>query len=78
MKILVRATNWIGDAVMSLPALAAIRASFPKAEIAVLARPWVADIYAGQTAIDRRGALRPSQNGRSICATSTTNESAAV
>src|SRR5579864_1260790 len=52
-KILVRATNWIGDAVMSLPALAAIRAGFPKAEIVVLARPWVADIYAGQTAIDR-------------------------
>jgi heptosyltransferase-2 len=53
MKILVRATNWIGDAVMSLPALAAIRANFPTAEIAVLARPWVADIYARQTAIDR-------------------------
>jgi heptosyltransferase II len=52
-KILVRATNWIGDAVMSLPALTAIRAGFPKAEIAVLARPWVADIYARQTAIDR-------------------------
>jgi heptosyltransferase II len=52
-KILVRATNWVGDAVMSLPALAAIRESFSKAEIAVLARPWVADIYAGQNSIDR-------------------------
>jgi heptosyltransferase-2 len=38
---------------MSLPALAAIRCSYPKAEIAVLARPWVADIYAGETCIDR-------------------------
>jgi len=38
---------------MSLPALAAIRGSFPKAEIVVLARPWVADIYAGQKSIDR-------------------------
>jgi heptosyltransferase-2 len=52
MKILVRATNWIGDAVMSLPAITAIRGSFPEAKIAVLARPWVADIYARQTAID--------------------------
>ena len=38
---------------MSLPAITAIRRSFPEAEILVLARPWVADIYARQTAIDR-------------------------
>jgi len=44
-RILVRATNWVGDAVMSLPALAAIRARFPQAHIAVLARPWVAGLY---------------------------------
>ena len=40
-----RATNWVGDAVMSLPALAALRRRFPRAHIAVLARPWVADLY---------------------------------
>jgi heptosyltransferase II len=44
-RILVRATNWVGDAVMSLPALAAVRRRFPKAHIAVLARPWVAGLY---------------------------------
>ncbi len=44
-KILVRATNWVGDAVMSLPALRALRESFPRAEISILAKPWVADIY---------------------------------
>ncbi len=44
-RILVRATNWVGDAVMSLPALAALRARFPHAHIAVLARPWVAGLY---------------------------------
>ncbi len=48
-KILVRATNWVGDAVMSLPALRAIRNRFPQAEIVVLARPWVADLYARET-----------------------------
>src|SRR5438876_12160442 len=52
-KILVRATNWVGDAVMSLPALAAIRQRFPSAEIVALARPWVADIYEGERALDR-------------------------
>ena len=45
-RILVRATNWVGDAVMSLPALQAIRGRFPAAHIAILAKPWVADLYA--------------------------------
>jgi len=45
-NILVRATNWVGDAVMSLPALRAIRSRFPDARIAVLARPSVTAIYA--------------------------------
>lgn len=48
MKILVRATNWVGDAVMSIPALEAIRARWPQAEITILARPWVADLYRSQ------------------------------
>ncbi|MCU1274274.1 MAG: lipopolysaccharide heptosyltransferase [Bryobacterales bacterium] len=52
-KILIRATNWLGDAVMSLPAIRAVRACFPEAEIAVLARPWVADLYARERSIDR-------------------------
>ena len=44
-KILVRATNWVGDAVMSLPALRALRQRFPRAHISILAKPWVADLY---------------------------------
>jgi heptosyltransferase-2 len=44
-RILVRATNWLGDAVMSLPALHALRERYPDAEISILARPWVADLY---------------------------------
>ena len=48
MKILIRATNWVGDAIMALPALRAVRSKFPEAEIAILARPYVADIYREQ------------------------------
>lgn len=48
-RIVVRATNWVGDAVMSVPALQTLRARFPEAWIAVLARPWVADLYARET-----------------------------
>ncbi len=44
-KILVRATNWVGDAVMSLPAFRALHEKFPTAEISILAKPWVADLY---------------------------------
>ncbi len=44
-KILVRATNWVGDAVMSLPALRALHETYPNAEMAILAKPWVADLY---------------------------------
>lgn len=52
-KILIRATNWVGDAVMSLPAIREIRRVFPGANLAVLAKPWVADLYARERAIDR-------------------------
>jgi heptosyltransferase-2 len=53
VRILVRAANWVGDAVMSLPALGALRQHWPQAEIAVLARPWVAELYRGQPCVDR-------------------------
>jgi heptosyltransferase-2 len=44
-RILVIAPNWIGDAVMSQPLLAAIKTSYPHAVIDVLATPWVAPVY---------------------------------
>ena len=59
MKILVRATNWVGDAIMALPALRAVRARFPEAMIAILARPYVADIYRGQKICDELVAYDP-------------------
>jgi heptosyltransferase-2 len=53
MKILVRAPNWLGDAVMSIPALETIRRTHAGDEICVLARPTVADLFAGQAFADR-------------------------
>ena len=49
VKILIRATNWIGDAVMSLPALRLVRQRFPEAHITVLGRPWVLDLYSRES-----------------------------
>jgi heptosyltransferase-2 len=51
-KIVIRATNWLGDAVMSLPAVRAVREAFPGAHLTVLARASVADLYAREGAID--------------------------
>ena len=52
-RLMVRATNWLGDAVMSLPAIRALRQTFPRAHMAVVTRPWVADLYERETSIDR-------------------------
>lgn len=52
MKILVRAPNWLGDAVMAIPALDAIRARWPEAEIFVLGIPAIAGLLNGQTFAD--------------------------
>jgi heptosyltransferase II len=64
MKILIRATNWIGDAVMALPALRAARAKFPEAHITVVARPYVADIYKDQNVCDDLIAHEPKGRHR--------------
>ena len=51
MKILIRAANWVGDAIMALPAIRAIR-NRPDASISILARSYVADVYRDQNVAD--------------------------
>src|SRR3984893_19139699 len=51
MKILIRVTNWVGDAIMALPAIRAIR-NRPDANISILARSYVADIFRDQNVAD--------------------------
>src|SRR5512140_2914119 len=52
-NILVRSTNWVGDAVMSLPALREVRSAFPHARITLLAKPWVSGVFAREGVADR-------------------------
>ncbi|HTA56724.1 MAG TPA: lipopolysaccharide heptosyltransferase II [Candidatus Baltobacteraceae bacterium] len=52
MKIMIRATNWVGDAIMALPTLRAIRQRHTDAHISIVARPYVADIYRDQQVCD--------------------------
>ncbi|HDN95279.1 MAG TPA: lipopolysaccharide heptosyltransferase II, partial [Nitrospirae bacterium] len=51
-KILIRSVNWIGDAVLTIPAIKAIRNAFPEAHISLLTKPWTAEIFSGNPDID--------------------------
>lgn len=51
-SVLVYAPSWIGDGVMSLGAVRALRSSYPSARLGVLTRPWVADVYRACDAVD--------------------------
>jgi heptosyltransferase-2 len=51
-RLLVRGTNWVGDSVMSLPALDQIRRGFPNAHITLMVLPWVSGIYEDCSLVD--------------------------
>jgi len=63
-RILVKGVNWLGDVVMSLPALRAIRRSFPNARLSVLTKRELAGFFDGIDWIDEvipystRGGIR--------------------
>jgi len=51
-KILVRSTNWLGDAVMTIPALRAIRETYKDAHITLMANPLVCEMLKDACYID--------------------------
>jgi heptosyltransferase II len=52
VKILVRGTNWIGDAVMTIPAIRELRRLFPASHITVHTREGAADIFRTSGLVD--------------------------
>lgn len=52
-RILIRSPNWIGDAVMTTPAMGAIRDAFPDATLTVVAPPAVAQLFSPHPHCDR-------------------------
>ncbi len=52
MRILIKGTNWIGDAVMSIPAIKKIRTAFPEAFIALHTRKWAEAVFADSGLFD--------------------------
>lgn len=49
---MVRGTNWVGDAVMTIPALRQLRRVFPRAHITLATRAWAEGLFADADFID--------------------------
>ncbi len=66
VKIIVRMPNWVGDAVLALPALGTLRAAYPEAEIWVAGRDWVKDLIAPGHSVRGFVALPEARGIRSL------------
>ena len=62
MKIVVRGTNWVGDAVMTIPALRELRRIFPDAEITLHTRSWANGIFQDAEFIDEILSFEPESS----------------
>ncbi len=62
-RILIRGVNWIGDAVLTLPAIRAIRTAFPDSHISLLVKPWVSELFHENRDIDEIILYRDSHKG---------------
>jgi heptosyltransferase-2 len=51
-KVLIYSPNWIGDAVLAIPAMKTVRERFAEAEITLLVRPWVAGLFTSAPFVD--------------------------
>ncbi|MFY9570513.1 MAG: lipopolysaccharide heptosyltransferase II [Blastocatellia bacterium] len=51
-RVMIRVPNWVGDAVMAVPALRELRRIFREATITLVARPWVAGLFEGEGLAD--------------------------
>src|SRR2546423_12967277 len=51
-RIVVRGTNWVGDAVMTVPALRQLRRVFPTAHITLATRSWAKGLFADANFLD--------------------------
>ncbi len=62
MKIVVRGTNWVGDAVMTIPALRELRRVFPESEITLHTRLWAKGIFEDADFIDEILTFEPEKS----------------
>ncbi|MGA2180077.1 MAG: lipopolysaccharide heptosyltransferase II [Verrucomicrobiota bacterium] len=65
-RILVRGTNWLGDAVMTTPALMRLREKYPDAHIALLAPEKLADLWTNHPALNETIPFAPDESVFSV------------
>ena len=61
-RLLVRGTNWLGDAVMTTPALMRLREKFPSARIALLTPEKLKDLWTGHPAVNETISIIPGES----------------
>ena len=61
-RILVRGANWLGDAVMTTPALLRLREKFPGAHITLLTPEKLADLWTHHPAVDETISFAPGES----------------
>ena len=61
-RILIRGTNWLGDAVMTTPALLRLREKFPDAHIALLTPEKLRDLWLGHPAVNETISFAPGES----------------
>lgn len=64
MRVLVRTPNWLGDVVMALPALAAVRARFPEAVLAAAGPRALAPLLSAAPGVDEVVPVSRGRGGR--------------
>jgi lipopolysaccharide heptosyltransferase II len=62
LRILIRGTNWLGDAVMTIPALLRLREKFPDAHIAILTPEKLKDLWPHHPAINEIISFAPGES----------------
>jgi len=65
-RILIRGANWLGDAVMTTPALLRVREKFPDAHIALLTPEKLAELWLNHPAINETIAFSPAEGVFSV------------
>jgi heptosyltransferase-2 len=65
-RILVRGTNWLGDAVMTTPALLRLRERFPAAHIVLLTPEKLSDLWLHHPAVDETISFVPGESVLSV------------
>ena len=61
-RILIRASNWLGDAIMSVPAVRAIKRGRPDAHVSILTPAKLADVWKSVAEVDEIIVIEPGES----------------